>query len=511
MEHHLDYPDIPFHRLLTQAAEHWGERTAIVAGDQRLSFSELDTMAGALANALIASGCAKGDRIALLLPNCVEYAVAFFGACRAGAAPTPLNPAYKAREVRYQLRESGASFVIVHQSLLSVVQEVQAELPDVRAIIVAGSEAPPPYQTLTAFIEGQPCGDPGVALAADDLAALPFSSGTTGTSKGVMLTQRNLVSNAVQFADTTGTTEHDRLLIFLPLYHIYGVALMAFSILCGAEQVLLERFDLARVVQIIEDREITELFVVPPVMLALANTPDLRPESFRSLRFIMSAAAPLAPDIGRRVHRRLDVRVLQAYGMTETSPLTHMAPMDAADEMESVGVVAADTSCRIMDLETGERELAPDEVGEVVIAGPQIMAGYWNAPEETARALRAEWLYTGDVGSVDALGNLYIVDRKKEMIKYKAFSIAPAELEAVLLEHPSVRDCAVTAQADPEAGQVPRAWVVLHADSSTTPEEIRLFVRERVAGYKQIRLLEVVETIPRTPSGKILRRLLAPH
>jgi long-chain acyl-CoA synthetase len=324
-----------------------------------------------------------------------------------------------------------------------------------------------------------------------------------------MLTQRNLVCNALQFVQATESTADDTLLIFLPLYHIYGVALMAVAASCGAGQVLMERFDLQEVIRLIDQEGITELYVVPPVMLALANTPGLDPEMFRHLRFIMSAAAPLAPEVAKRVSERLEVPVTQAYGMTESSPLTHMVLIDRATEVVgSVGEVAADTVCCIVDIETGERELPPGEIGEVAVSGPQVMAGYWKAPDDTAYALRDGWLHTGDIGRVDEEGNLYIVDRKKEMIKYKAWSIAPAELEAALLEHPAVNDCAVVGEPHPEAGEAPRAFVVLRQGHNATSEELRQFVAERVASYKQIHTLEVVDAIPRTPSGKILRRIL---
>jgi long-chain acyl-CoA synthetase len=212
--------------------------------------------------------------------------------------------------------------------------------------------------------------------------------------------------------------------------------------------------------------------------------------------------------VARRVQYRLGVRIIQAYGMTESSPLTHMVPLDLPAVTEHVGVVAADTECKIVDVETGTVERGPGEVGEVVVRGPQVMAGYWHAPAATSEALRDGWLHTGDIGSVDAAGNLSILDRKKEMIKYKAFSIAPAELEAVLLEHPAVVDCGVTAMPDEEAGEAPYGFVVLRPGMSASPDELQRFVAERVAGYKQIRKVEIVDAIPRTPSGKILRRVL---
>lgn len=509
MRRHLEYPHIPYHALLRRAAERVPDKTAIVFRDQRITYAEWDRLASRAAHGFLELGLRPGNRIALYTPNCPEYELAFFGAARMGAVPTSLNPSYKEREVQHQLADSGAAAAVVHASLYPVIATVRPTLPSLRHVVVIGDAASDTARTFDQLLDGQTDTFPDISIGDDDLATLPYSSGTTGASKGVMLTQRNLVCNALQFVDATDTTDRDVLLVFVPLHHIYGVALMGTAIAGGATQVLMERFDLAEMVRLIQQEQVTELFVVPPVMAALATAPDLRPEKFASLRFIKSAAAPLAPEIARRVSDRLHVPVRQAYGMTESSPLTHMVPPErAADAMGSVGAVVADTECRIVDLETGDQELLNGEVGEVIVAGPQVMAGYWNAPGETAATIRGGWLYTGDIGRVDEEGNLFIVDRKKEMIKYKAFSIAPAELEAVLLEHPAVQDCAVVGQPDDEAGEVPKAFVVLHPDRSAPVEELNAFVAERVAGYKQIRALELLDAIPRTPSGKILRRVL---
>ncbi len=508
MPGHLDYPDIPFHALLKLAAERWPDQIALVFGDRHYSFADLNSKATRFANALRDLGLSKGDRVALFLPNFPEYEIAFFGACRAGAVPTPLNPSYKEREVRYQTNDAGARLLVTHESLLPVVEAARDSLETVETIVVVGK----PLWGALAFedlLSAQSDTYSELSLEAEDLAALPYSSGTTGASKGVMLSQRNLVSNALQFVACTQTSVQDAILIFLPLYHIYGVALMSNAVAAGARQVLMPRFDLAELQRLLIQESVTELFVVPPVMIALAGSPDVDPKAFRSLRFLMSAAAPLAPDVARRVADRLGVRAIQAYGMTEASPLTHMVAMDDAEApIDSVGVPAPDTECRIVDLESGTSEMPLGEPGEVVISGPQVMQGYWEAPEETARALRNGWLHTGDVGRVDETGNLYIVDRTKEMIKYKAFSIAPAELEGLLLEHPAVADCAVTGHADEEAGEVPHAFVVLRAETTVAPGEIQAWAKSRVASYKEIRYLDVVEAIPRTPSGKILRRML---
>jgi len=284
---------------------------------------------------------------------------------------------------------------------------------------------------------------------------------------------------------------------------------MGLALQAGAVQILMERFDLETVAKLIPLHKVTILYVVPPVLLALANAPNLDPAQFRTLRYMLSAAAPLAPNVARRVEQRFGVPVIQAYGMTEASPDTHHSPLER-DRMrlESVGVPVADTEQRVVDLTDGQRVLGPGEVGEVVVRGPQVMRGYWNAPEETAAVLRDGWLHTGDIGYVDADGYLFIVDRKKEMIKYKSFSIAPADLEAVLVQHPDVADCAVIGVPDVECGELPKAFVVPRPGAAIDVASLDQFVSERVAGYKRIRFFETVKTIPRTPSGKILRRVL---
>jgi len=509
MNRHLAYPDIPYHKLLHRSAQRWPDRIAIVFGDQRISFAEFDDLVTRFAVALRAQGLRPGDRVALYLANCPEYEIAFWGCARAGAIPTPLNPSYKEREAKHQIADAGAVALVVESALQGVVQAIQRDLPDLHHVIVVGEAERSfgiPFNSMLGPTDNF---DSSGEQTIDDVAALPYSSGTTGSTKGVMLTQRNLVCNALQFVDATETTERDSILIFLPLSHIYGVALMNCAIVGGATQVLLTRFDLEMVLKLLVQERVTQLYIVPPVMLALAHAAGLTASQFSGLRFVMSAAAPLAAEVGIRVSERLQVPVQQAYGMTEASPLTHMVPHEQwRVRAGSVGVAVADTQCRITDLDNPQSEVDHGIDGEVTIRGPQVMSGYWHSDGDNELALRNRWLYTGDVGHVDAEGNLYIVDRKKEMIKYKAFSIAPAELEAVLLEHPSVRDCAVTGQPDEEAGEVPHAYVVMNEDDSTTPEELQIWVAERVATYKQIRTIEVVATIPRTPSGKILRRVL---
>src|SRR6185503_9339935 len=351
--------------------------------------------------------------------------------------------------------------------------------------------------------------DPDVMVDQSQLAALPYSSGTTGLPKGVMLTHRTLVCNQLQYLHGSGIGPSDVYPIFLPLSHIYGVMLMNAALGSGARQILMERFDLQALVSTIDHYGVTVLHLVPPVLLALANAAGLDRSQFRTVRYALSAAAPLAPDVARRVEQRLGLRVIQAYGLTETGPASHHAPLEPERaRLESVGVVMADTEQRVVDLETGEKALGPDEVGEICIRGPQLMQGYWNAPEETARALRDGWLHSGDIGSVDEDGYTFIVDRKKEMIKCRAFSVAPAELEAALLEHPDIADCGVVGAADADGGEVPNAFVVPRKGCTLDAAALTEFFEKRLAGYKKIGRWHFTDAIPRTPSGKILRRML---
>ena len=508
----LTYPRAPLHQTLhTIASTHPG-RVAIVFEDRTITFAELDSESNRLAHGLRALGLEAGERLGLFMPNCPEFEIAVYAASKLGAIACPLNSSYREREIIYQLNDSGAAILITHAKLLPVVDAARAQLGQLRVIVAVGDEVSGSRPTMVRYadaVSGQSDDAPAGHVDPDQIAIIPYSSGTTGLPKGVMLSHRNLVCNHEQYVFGMQLGPEDSYIVYMPLSHIYGVALMGAGIRSGAKQILLERFDLDTVVRLIGEHGVTWLFTVPPILLALANAPGLSASQFRTIKYAFSAAAPLAPDLARRVEARLGFRVIQGYGLTEASPATHNTPLDPARiKLESGGILLPDTEHRIVDSETGERTLGPGEAGEIVIRGPQVMQGYWNAPDETAWALRGGWLYTGDIGWIDDEGYLYIVDRRKEMIKYKSFSIAPAELEAVVLEHPDVADCGVTGVPDAEAGEAPMAFVVPQHGRTVDFEELARFVAQRVAGYKQIRHFEVVDSIPRTPSGKILRRML---
>jgi len=317
------------------------------------------------------------------------------------------------------------------------------------------------------------------------------------------------VANNIQFISAIRATDSERYLIFLPFYHIYGLMLMGGAVHAGITMVVMERFDMAEALRLIVERRISTVFVVPPILVALANRPGIDTLDWSHVKTFMVGAAPVAPEIARRVTELTGVKVVQGYGLTEAGPVTHLNPVH--DErlltLDTGGLPCNDTEQKIVDLETGERELPAGEVGEIIVRGPQIMLGYWNAPEATAAAIRDGWLYTGDIGRIDEHGYLTITDRKKEMIKYKGFGIAPAEIEALLFEHEGVADCAVIGKPDPEAGEVPKAFVV-RKDPALTVDALMTWARGRLAAYKALQEIQFVDAIPKTASGKILRRVL---
>jgi long-chain acyl-CoA synthetase len=513
----LEYPDIPLHETLRRSTARFPGKTALVDGGREMTFGELEERSNSCARGLTGLGVRKGDRAALLMPNSAEFEIIFYGGLKAGAVITALNPSYKEEEVRYQIEDSGAKVLFVHTSLIPIIEKVRAHLPALSEIVVTGEENPPSgYPGFDEWLSANSTepGDEPPIDPARDLAALPYSSGTTGRPKGVMLTHRNLVCNYTQFTHNHRIDENDGALNFLPLYHIYGSMIMGGMVLAGAKQVLMPRFEAEESLKLIERHRLTLFHTVPPALLAIAQHPRTEDYDLSSLRYIMSGAAPLPPEVRRLAQERTGCLTFMGYGLTETSPVTHMNPLEEEwMKEESIGPPVSDLEQKVVDIETGERELPLGEAGELALRGPQIMQGYWRAPEETKCALRGGWLHTGDIVRIDEEGYVFILDRLKEMIKYKGFSVAPAELEALLHTHPLVADVAVTAKADDEAGEIPKAFIVLKdggspGGGSPTAEEFIEFVRGKVAGFKEIREVAFLGAIPKSPSGKILRREL---
>ena len=340
------------------------------------------------------------------------------------------------------------------------------------------------------------------------VVVLPYSSGTTGLPKGVMLTHRNLVANLVQVEDALSIEDGEIVLAVLPFFHIYGMQVLLNEFLSrGATIVTVPRFDLEQCLSIIQERKITRLFAVPPIVLALAKHPLVDKYDLSSLKQVFSGAAPLSAELAQEAAKRIDCDVVQGFGMTELSPVSHVT-WPGQFKPGTVGVTIPNTKCRIVDPETGEDQ-GVGGVGELWVQGPQVMAGYLNNAEATALTIDAEgWLKTGDVATIDADGHVTIVDRLKELIKYKGFQVPPAELEALLLTHPKIADVAVIGVPDTEAGEIPRAFIVLRADQTLTAADVTAFMHDKVATYKVVHDVVFVDAIPKSASGKILRRLL---
>lgn len=511
----LQYPSHPYDEMLTRTAERFPENEAVIFKDVNLTYRELDALVNAFANGLLDLGVGKGQKVCLFMTNRAEYLISWFAAARIGATVSPMNPSYKEREIAYQLSNSEAVAIVVQQESLPLVEAVRSEAPALEFVITVGSgPSIPPANTLSfsQLVQTHPPTLPtSLELAWEDVIALPYSSGTTGLPKGVMLSHKNLVCNAYQSVNTARITSQDRMLVFVPLYHIYGIMLMGLAAMTGATIVLMERFEPGRCLQLIQEQRITLLYSVPQVLATLSDWPHLNEYDLHTVRFTQCGAAPVPPALARRFEERTHITVMTSYGLTEAAPGTHSNPVydPRLIKVETIGLPIHDTKQKIVDIETGQLELGVGEEGELIVQGPQVMQGYWKAPEATAEALRDGWLYTGDIGWRDEEGYVTITDRKKELIKYKGFSIAPAQLEALLLEHPAVADVAVIAKPSEEAGEVPKAFVVLRAGyEHMRANELIAWANGKLATYKNVREIEFIDAIPRNPSGKILRRVL---
>lgn len=500
-------PELPLTQLILESAGRYREKPALIEGltGRTVTYGELADRINAAAVGLAARGFRKGDCLAIYSPNIPEYAIAFHAAALLGGVVTPVNPLYTSEEVAHQLSDAEAKLLVTIPELLEKARDA-ASHSGVEEIFVFGeADGATPFHSL---FEEEARAPAASINPREDVCVLPFSSGTTGLPKGVMLTHYNLVSNMCQMEQIELVTDEDNLICVLPLFHIYGLmVVLNLGLYKGATIVTMPRFELESFLRVMQDYRITLAHLVPPIVLTLAKHPLVDDYDISSLHTIFSGAAPLGEAVTRACVERLGCIVRQGYGMTEASPATHCSGSARTRKKDgSVGTCLPNTECKIVDVDTGET-VGVGKRGELWVRGPQVMKGYHKRPEATASTLDAEgWLHTGDIGFVDEDGHFFIVDRVKELIKYKGFQVAPAELEAILLSHPAIADAAVIPSPDEEAGEVPKAFIVLKAEAS--PEEIQQYVAERVAPHKKLRRLEIVDSIPKTASGKILRRVL---
>ena len=516
MRNGLLYPSHPLHDYLEKAAARYPDRDAVVYYDgeerrelSRLRYRALAGMSGRFASSLAEMGIARGDRVAHFLQNSPQLVTSFYGILRAGGVVVPCNPMYRGRELAGQLEDSGARVVVCDAELLPIVEEVRHRTP-VERVIVVGGDGPDGFDRLVA------AGRPNARLpdvdAENDLALLCYTGGTTGVPKGAMLTHRNLVVNAVQFARWYRYVEGAEVFIScLPLFHIGGIAgAMSVPVSMAGAMVLFRRFQARGALQAIQDYRATRFPGVPTMYIAVMDVEDAAAYDLSSLTHSRTSAAPLPPSVKRSFDELVGRNVLvEGYGLTETAPLTHANPPDMARE-GSMGVPLPDTDAMIVDADDGTRPLAAGQVGELVIRGPQVMRGYWGRPQETAEAMAGGWFHTGDLARTDGEGYFYIVDRKKDVINAAGFKVWPREVEEVLYRHPAVKLAAVVGAPDAYRGETVKAVVVLREEYLPGRPGLRMelmeWCRGYLAAYKQPRVVEFRDSLPMSAAGKVLKR-----
>jgi long-chain acyl-CoA synthetase len=508
-------PDKPFYDILRESAERSPELPAVRFDHVRLTFAALWDQALRAATAFAKAGVRPGDRVALMLPNCPQYVIAYHGALRAGAIVAQVNPLYTTRELQYILNNSGAETIVVADALYPVVQAAFSgtELKRVfvtrlRGEIALGPEARG-FEGALAEVGTDP---PDVAVDPGAVAVLQYTGGTTGVSKGAMLTHRNLVANVVQidaFNPQAPPAGEGRILTVIPCFHAYGMTVcMNYGLSRGWELILLPRFDLQEVMETIRTTRPTHFPGVPTMYVAVNNFPDAEAYGVDSIKLCNSGAAPMPAEVMEAFERRFGAKILEGYGLSEATAVTHGHPPLGVRKLGTVGMPAPGTDAEIVDVADGKTVLPPGETGEIRIRGPQVMVGYWRMPEETAIALRDGWLYTGDIGRMDEDGYFSIVDRKKDMIIASGYNVYPRDVEDVLYEHPAIQECCVAGVPDSYRGETVKAFVVLKPGATLTADDLTAYCRERLAAFKVPKLIEFRDSLPKSAVGKILRRAL---
>ncbi len=541
---HLDYPNVPMQHFLEQAVIQAPDVAATIFGsmmgpqlvDGKLTYKELNDQVNRLANALAALRVKKGDRVALYLPNCPQYVISYFAILKLGAIVAPNNPMYVPRELEFQLNDSGSETIICLSRLYPYVRMVR---PNTRLknVIVTSIKEYFPAPLKAAFeqfveekdghkvtigddehwfqdlLQGASAAPPKIDVRPEDTAVLLYTGGTTGVPKAAEITHRNVVANALQCKEWVSNVPKeppDSTIVALPLYHSYAMTVcMNNAVVQQMPMILIpDPRNLEHMLKTIDKHQPTFFPGVPTMYTALINHPDLGKYNVRSIKACLSGAAALPIEVQTKFSELTGARLIEGYGLSEATPVTHDNPLFGRNCVGTIGVPFPDTDSKIVDLETGERELPPGEPGELVVKGPQVMKGYWNKPEETRLALRNGWLYTGDIAVMDEEGYFRIVDRKKDMIIAGGYNIYPRDVEEVIYQHPKVLEAAVAGIADPYRGETVKAYVVLKRGQTATAEDVIAFCKERLAAFKVPKLVEFRDSLPKTMIGKILRRQL---
>jgi long-chain acyl-CoA synthetase len=511
----VEIPSIPVYCVLEQAAERYGNNEALSFYGRTLTYKELYGLANRFAAFLQQRGIQKGDRIAIMLPNCPQYVVAYYGILLAGAVVTQVNPMLMERELAHILQDSGSKMIIAYDLLYERVQAVQQET-SVETIITV-SLAPSKEAAVLQFpfevcLQGAASLQPVFVNPKEDIAVLQYTGGTTGRSKGAMLTHYNIIANLVQTYEMFKeeiTLGKECYLTVIPLFHVFGMTSgMNLSIYAGGKNILLPRFQLDEVLETIKRERPTIFPGVPTMFIAITNHPKAEKYNINSIRICNTGSAPMPVEVLKEFERKTGAQILEGYGLSEASPVTHVNPPFGIRKPGSIGIGIPSTQYKVVDVATGTNEMPAGELGELIIKGPQVMKGYWNMPEETAHAVRDGWLYTGDIATMDEDGYVYIVDRKKDMIIAGGFNIYPRDVEEVLYEHPAVQEAVVVGVPDSYRGETLKAVLVLKEGRTATEEEIIDYCRSLMAAYKVPRIVEFRNSLPKTNVGKILRRAI---
>ena len=541
--HSMNYPDHTLQQLLDESVERYPDNIAItfpgVFNDESMmSYKELDIASNKLANALVDIGVKKGDRVALLMPNCPQFVISYYAVLRAGGIVVATNPLYSAREMEFQFNDCGAETVIVLSLFYKTVMGIK-DRTSLKNVVVTNIKEYLPEQSRKAFIafverqEGHYVRVPkvqniykfqdllrrfsskpaAVETSPDDVAMFQYTGGTTGLSKAAVATHRNVVANVYMmraWSMPIGLNQGQEVVMgVMPLFHIYGmVTVLHFSVLTGSAMVLLPRFETEKVLNAINRYRPAFFPGVPTMYVAINNFPEVRKYDLRSIKACVSGAAPLPVEVQQEFEKLTGGKLVEGFGLSEAPVVVTANPLIGLRKIGSIGVPVPDVEARIMDAEIGDKEMPLGEVGELVISGPQVMKGYWNRPEETEMVLHNGWLYTGDLAKMDEDGFFFIVDRKKDMIIAGGFNIYPRDIEEVLYEHPKVKEAVCYGVSDPYRGQTVKVAIVLKEGESATEEEIIEFCRSRLARYKIPKLIEFRDSLPKSLIGKVLRRVL---
>ena len=533
--HSIDYPLLSLYQLFQKSAQTYKQQPAVHFMGRELNYGELTAEVESMACALADLGVKKGDRVAIHLPNSTQFPIAFFAALAIGAIVVPCNPLYVAREMEYQVKNSGAETIITMTRFYNMIKEIQPKT-DLKNIIVTNIKDYFPgflsflytvakekkegdrvelakedysFTDLTKKFAGKT--PPAVEVLPTDRAVFLYTGGTTGVSKGAVLQHRNLVANCFQVKSWCTDYEDGKEVILgaLPFFHSYGLTtVLNLGLLNGAKLVLMPRFVLADALKLIDKQKPTLFPGVPTIYVAINNAPDLNKYDIRSIKVCISGAAPLPVEVQQQFEKNTGGKLVEGYGLSETSPVTHANPVYGVRKPGSIGLPMPDTDFKIVDVETGEKEMPIGEIGELCVRGPQVMDGYLNMPVENAQSLRDGWFYTGDIAKVDEDGYTYIVDRKKDMVIAGGYNIYPRDIEEVLYTHPKILEAAVAGINDAYRGETLKAYIVLKEGETMTEDEVKEYCKANLASYKVPKQYEFRAELPKTMIGKVLRRVL---